>query len=620
MSWIRKVSTGIATRLCVLAARARGQMGRSDQALTALEGALDLPAGLLEPEERVMLLVHAGAGARATPVTQETELEGRVVELLRSRRVDWTLLSELDLEDYRLARLIYDLHVADPERLAPPVRRRAASILRAHDAQRLAVRLEATLNDPWVALETFLGGPATAARARALFAEVGCHDLRLVRGARGVEELVVDGVGGRESFELHARDGSWSARADSIDDLARCLVRLVADRLGRFGSGREVRVSSSESSGLAPSAGLAGSLSPLPDGVIGSAPALLNVFEELTRLATGELPIMILGETGTGKERAARAVHERSSRRAKPYVAVNCAALTESLLMSELFGHVRGAFTGANEDRAGVFESARGGTVFLDEIGDLAPAAQGMLLRVLQEGEVRRVGESRSRLVDVRIVAATHRDLASLVAVGTFREDLFYRLAVAVCELPALRDRGEDVIRLAEHFLETSSPDRGPRILGIGQEGAGAALLGRVTCASSEQSLRALRRWQAAAGMRASPISPGTLTPEDLRLPEPVKDTSDWHEWLDRLKRERLVSELEACDGNRARRSTASWLDAASVVLSRQGSTACSPSSTGPSWFNSVRRVTVFVATGPLISMGSDKKLALVQRRGFGRA
>ncbi|HHH30136.1 MAG TPA: sigma-54-dependent Fis family transcriptional regulator, partial [Polyangiaceae bacterium] len=172
------------------------------------------------------------------------------------------------------------------------------------------------------------------------------------------------------------------------------------------------------------------------------------------RLAESHVTVLVLGETGTGKERVARAMHVLGPRASGRFVAVNCSAIPAELLESELFGHARGAFTGAGRERAGLFEEASGGTLFLDEIGDMPLALQAKLTRVLEERAVRRLGESRERPVDVRIVAATHRDLAAMVEEGTFREDLWYRMNVAALRLPALRERPEDIEPLALHFLE----------------------------------------------------------------------------------------------------------------------------------------------------------------------
>ena len=191
-----------------------------------------------------------------------------------------------------------------------------------------------------------------------------------------------------------------------------------------------------------------------PGDILGRSPAMLPFFAALRRVAPTETTVLIVGETGTGKELAARAVHDLSPRRAGPFVAVNCAALGEGVLESELFGHVRGAFTGAMRDRAGLFEAASGGTIFLDEVGEVSVALQQRLLRVLQEREVTRVGASHPLKLDVRVVAATNRDLHALVSEGRFREDLLYRLAMFPLILPPLRERRTDIPVLALHTLD----------------------------------------------------------------------------------------------------------------------------------------------------------------------
>lgn len=191
-------------------------------------------------------------------------------------------------------------------------------------------------------------------------------------------------------------------------------------------------------------------------GMIGNSPAMLQVFERIRRVAPTDTTVLILGESGTGKELVARAVHEQSQRRDAPLVAVNCAAIPENLIESELFGHEKGAFTGAVDTHRGLVEAAHGGTLFLDEIGELPAEAQARLLRVLQEGEIRRVGSTQSRRVDVRLIAATHRDLKRQVEDGLFRSDLYFRLHVMEITLPPLRDRGDDIYQLAERLLESS--------------------------------------------------------------------------------------------------------------------------------------------------------------------
>jgi DNA-binding NtrC family response regulator len=188
--------------------------------------------------------------------------------------------------------------------------------------------------------------------------------------------------------------------------------------------------------------------------LIGASPAMARANDLIARAAVAPGTVLITGETGTGKELAARAIHAASPRAAKPFVALNCAALTESLLENELFGHARGAFTGAAGSRAGLIEHAHGGTLFLDEIGTLPKGPQAKLLRALESGEVRRIGENETRVVDVRFVAATNLDLQSAMDAGEFRTDLYYRLNVHRVNLPPLRERGDDIRLLAQHFLQ----------------------------------------------------------------------------------------------------------------------------------------------------------------------
>jgi DNA-binding NtrC family response regulator len=226
--------------------------------------------------------------------------------------------------------------------------------------------------------------------------------------------------------------------------------------------------------------------------------------------------------------------------------------LSENLVLSDLFGHVRGAFTGADRDRAGVFETARGGTVFLDEIGDLPLSAQGNLLRVLQEGEVRRLGESLPRKVDVRVVAATHHDLERRVADGDFRRDLFYRLRVALVTLPPLRDRGQDIVLLAEHFLQ-SAPQGGQPAGVLEGNGSGeltSAARARLLGHSWPGNVRELRNVLSVAVALANG---GAVDEEHLDLPSAtVAPVTDYHQSLEAFRRRLVTEALDAAGGNRA--------------------------------------------------------------------
>src|SRR5216684_3769067 len=200
------------------------------------------------------------------------------------------------------------------------------------------------------------------------------------------------------------------------------------------------------------------------DDIIGTSSALQKVLSLVSKVAPTDATVMVTGETGTGKELVARAIHRRCRRSSRPFVAVNCAAIPRDLIASELFGHEKGAFTGAFQRRLGRFELADGGTIFLDEVGELAPDTQVALLRVLQEREFERVGGQRSIRVDVRVIAATNRDLTEAVTDGTFRQDLFYRLNVFPLEMPPLRERQEDIAVLVEYFIDRYARKAGKTI------------------------------------------------------------------------------------------------------------------------------------------------------------
>ena len=205
------------------------------------------------------------------------------------------------------------------------------------------------------------------------------------------------------------------------------------------------------------------------ENIIGKSHLMQEVFGALKAVAASEATVLIQGESGTGKELAAGAIHYNSERKNSPFVSINCSALSESLLESELFGHVKGAFTGATRDRSGRFEEAHGGTLFLDEIGEISPFIQLKLLRVLQEREIERVGESRKRKIDIRIIAATNKDLYGLVQSGSFREDLYYRLKVFPIHLPPLRKRKEDIPLLISDFIHFQNQKTGKQVEGISQ-------------------------------------------------------------------------------------------------------------------------------------------------------
>jgi two-component system response regulator AtoC len=267
-----------------------------------------------------------------------------------------------------------------------------------------------------------------------------------------------------------------------------------------------------------------------------------GVFDLTRTAARSQSTILIFGESGTGKELLARAIHAESPRHEGPFVAISCAALTETLLESEVFGHEKGAFTGASTRRRGAFETAHGGTLFLDEIGDIGPKLQVDLLRVLEERKFCRVGGNDPIAVDVRVIAATNRNLEKAVADGAFRDDLFYRLNVIPITLPPLRERPEDIPLLVEHFVERMSAEMGRKVDGVSRE-AMAMLLDH----PFPGNVRELRN----IVERAMVCAPGPLLkPADFRLPGAVVETPTHSASLEEVERRHIASILEQTDGN----------------------------------------------------------------------
>ncbi|AIZ31573.1 sigma-54-dependent Fis family transcriptional regulator [Pseudomonas parafulva] len=257
-----------------------------------------------------------------------------------------------------------------------------------------------------------------------------------------------------DSMKMGAVD--YIAKPFDHDEMLQAVARILRDRQSAFASATTAAEPSRPGKGGAAekpmNAPANGEI-----GIIGACAPMQDLFSKIRKVAPTDSNVLIQGESGTGKELVARALHNLSRRAKAPMISVNCAAIPETLIESELFGHEKGAFTGASAGRAGLVEAADGGTLFLDEIGELPLEAQARLLRVLQEGEIRRVGSVQSQKVDVRLIAATHRDLKNLAKAGQFREDLYYRLHVIALKLPALRERGSDVNQIADAFLARQS-------------------------------------------------------------------------------------------------------------------------------------------------------------------
>jgi two-component system, NtrC family, response regulator HydG len=325
-------------------------------------------------------------------------------------------------------------------------------VLVVDDHPAMARMLADQLEEAGYAVQVAEGGAAALEAARAELPDVVLTDLRMqevdgldvLAGVKALDPVVpviiMTGFGAVESAIEAIKRGAFHYLTKPFQkkEVLLYVERALADRRLRD-ENRSLRRVAVERSGF-------GSL-------VGQSAPMRALYERMERVAAAAVPVLVRGESGTGKELVARALHFEGPRRDRPFVAINCTALPESLLESELFGHAKGSFTGATAGRRGLFVEADGGTLFLDEIGDMPPALQAKLLRAIEEGEVRAVGSDASRTVDVRIVAATHQDLEERIRAGQFRSDLYYRLNVLSLSVPPLRERPEDVPLLVERFL-----------------------------------------------------------------------------------------------------------------------------------------------------------------------
>jgi len=353
--------------------------------------------------------------------------------------------------------------------------------------------------------------------------------------------ILITGFGTLESAVRAAREGAWDliSKPFKVQEVISAARRALERSAGKD------------------SAEAASTMAYEQTGLVGRSPAMLELYKEIARVAPSRSTVLVVGESGTGKELVARSIHEHSTAAHGPFVPVNCGALTETLLEAELFGHVRGSFTGAVSDRRGLWEEATGGTLFLDEVGDTSQAMQVKLLRALQEKEIRRVGASRTTQVDARVIAATNRDLEAEVPSGHFREDLYYRLSVVTLRVPALRERRSDIPLLAERFLRGA------------EENAARGSLKFI-----EETIRVLvaydwpgnvRELQSAVEHAALHARGASIAPEDLppRLQaaevreaaarSPLAALFDDLPTLDELERRYLLHVLEVVGGRRTR-------------------------------------------------------------------
>lgn len=531
-------------KLHLLAARALGWLQRPEDARSELDKSRADAARELEPEEVPALWALAGDREAALAGVPDGPLRQLWTRVLTGADIEASAWQTLEIiEPYRAGRFVFDVELIAPGTAPPAILRRAVVALREAGAGPLAERLDLRDATAWRALGVYLSGRRTAQEdLDRLFVGAGYPEVRLLFRKPTGDEILREGRGGPNEIKRSLSGGDLVLEAPFVDEVQKALLTIVAESLEpRFsGTTPEGRLEGYSES-VSESAGRS--------TIVGDSASVLEVLERASLLAAAEVPVMILGETGTGKELLALEVHAQSRHCEGPFLPVNCAALSEELLMSELFGHVKGSFTGAARDRVGIFETARDGTVFLDEIGDIPLRAQGFLLRVLQEGEVRRVGESLPRKVRVRVVAATNRNLENMVKEGGFRADLYYRLRVGALELPPLRERGEDVLILAEHFLRSDVASRSLQL--------SASARGRLLDYDWPGNVRELKNILSVAVAFAGGSQ---VLPEHLDLPYRPALTGaagsatdiGYHERVRNYRRRLVRDALRSANGNRA--------------------------------------------------------------------
>lgn len=369
------------------------------------------------------------------------------------------------------------------------------------------------------------------------------NGLDVLRDARELqplaEVLVITGYGSVDSAVQAMREGAYDYLTKPVDP--EYLVRAMHKALERQRLRQQVstlRDRIDRETGL--------------DGIVAASPAMREVLTTIDKVALSDATVLIEGESGTGKELTAKLIHARSDRASGPFLGVNCGAMPEPLLESELFGHVRGSFTGAHKDHKGLFEAAGGGTLFLDEIADISPNFQVKLLRTLQEHAVRRVGDTRELPVDVRVIAASNRDVTQLVREGRFRQDLFFRIKVIPIYLPPLRRRREDILPLSEHFLQRLSDRMGRRKPNL-SEAAQRKLLAHDWPGNVRELENTLERamiFNKTARLDARDLVVETCLPTSVN---PEASPTQWEMPLAEVERRHILGVLRHCRNNKVR-------------------------------------------------------------------